>query len=181
MKASAREALIHTLEQRFAHNLHRHPGVDWADVLVRLNGSAAPLTALSEMDATGGEPDVVGRADAQGAFLFYDCSAESPLGRRSLCFDAAALQSRKQNKPEGDAVSRAAGMGISLLTEAQYRQLQQCGEFDTKTSSWIATPLEVRQLGGALFGDRRYGQVFVYHNGAESYYAARGFRGIVSV
>ncbi|MDN8612275.1 DUF4256 domain-containing protein [Variovorax ginsengisoli] len=181
MKAEQREALIDTLKLRFKQNLHRHPGVDWADVHGRLQDNPDKLRSLHEMERTGGEPDVIGAADDGGAYLFCDCVAESPQGRRSLCYDAEALNSRKQNKPQDNAIDMAAVMGVSLLTEAQYRELQQFGEFDTKTSSWVSTPPDIRRLGGALFCDRRFGKVFVYHNGAESYYAARGFRGSVSV
>ena len=181
MKAQQRDPLIHALKSRFEKNTRRHAGVDWADVQGRLQGSADALRSLHEMERTGGEPDVIGAADDDGAYLFCDCAAESPQGRRSLCYDAEALNARKENKPENNAVDMAAAMGISLLTEPQYRQLQQFGEFDMKTSSWVATPPDVRQLGGALFCDRRYGKVFVYHNGAQSYYAARGFRGSLRV
>ncbi len=181
MKAEQREVLIDTLESRFKKNMHRHPGADWAEVRRRLQGSPGKLKTLHEMESTGGEPDVIRTSDSGGVYLFCDCAAESPQGRRSLCYDAEALNSRKQNKPRDNAVDMAAAIGISLLTEAQYRELQQFGEFDMKTSSWVATPPEVRKLGGALFCDRRYGKVFVYHNGAESYYAARGFRGSLSV
>lgn len=181
MKTEQRDLIISALEQRFRHHPHRHPGVAWADVHARLQAHPARLKSLQAMEATGGEPDVIGAMQADGAYLFYDCAAQSPQGRRSLCYDAAALHSRQQNKPENNAVDLAASMGVSLLTEAQYRELQQFGDFDTKTSSWVATPPEIRQLGGALFCDRRYGHVFVYHNGADSYYAARGFRGLLSV
>ncbi|MGJ7492311.1 DUF4256 domain-containing protein [Variovorax sp. ZT4R33] len=181
MKSEQREVFIGTLKLRFEQHKHRHPGIDWADVHVRLQGSPQQLKSLHVMETTGGEPDVIGAADDGGAYLFCDCAAESPQGRRSLCFDEEALHSRKQNKPKGSAIDLAAVMGVSLLTEAQYRALQQFGEFDLKTSSWVATPPDVRKLGGALFCDRRYGKVFVYHNGAESYYAARGFRGSISV
>ncbi|MGO4391150.1 DUF4256 domain-containing protein [Variovorax sp. M-6] len=181
MKAEQREVLIDALKLRFMQNAHRHTGVEWADVHARLQGSPDRLRSLFEMERTGGEPDVIGAADDGGAYLFCDCAAESPQGRRSLCYDAEALNSRKQNKPQDNAIDMAAVMGISLLTEAQYRELQQFGAFDLKTSSWVATPSDVRKLGGALFCDRRYGKVFVYHNGAESYYAARGFRGSVRV
>jgi hypothetical protein len=181
MKAAERDVLIETLEQRFRKHGQRHPGVDWHAVHQRLLADPGKLAALHGMEKTGGEPDVVGGPDETGALLFCDCAAESPAGRRSLCYDATALASRKLNKPQDDAMTMAAAMGIGMLTEAQYRALQQVGEFDLKTSSWIATPPDIRKLGGALFCDRRYGQVFVYHNGAESYYAARGFRGGVSV
>jgi hypothetical protein len=157
--------------------MHRHPGVAWADVQARLDADPDALRSIGEMEATGGEPDVIGRADATGRYVFCDCAAESPSGRRSVCYDDEALESRKEHKPPASAVAMAAEMGIELLTEDQYRALQTLGEFDTKTSSWVSTPPEVRALGGALFCDRRYGKVFVYHNGAQSYYAARGFRG----
>ena len=178
MKAAERAALLRTLEQRFEKHAARHAGVAWADVKARLEGDAEALTAIHEMEATGGEPDVIGRDARTGQVTFCDCAAESPAGRRSLCFDAAALASRKENKPKGSAAATAESMGVELLTEDEYRALQQLGTFDTKTSSWIRTPDDVRKLGGALFCDRRYGRVFVYHNGAESYYAARGFRGL---
>jgi hypothetical protein len=181
MKAEQRDTLIGTVKLRFEQNMHRHAGVDWADVYGRLQGSPDKLASLYEMERTGGEPDVIGAADDDGAYLFCDCAAESPQGRRSLCYDAEALNSRKENKPENNAIDMAAAMGVSLLTEAQYRKLQQFGEFDMKTSSWVATPSDVRKLGGALFCDRRYGKVFLYHNGAQSYYAARGFRGLLRV
>lgn len=181
MEAAQQQILIAALEKRFTQNMHRHPDVDWADVHTRLKNSSQALETLGRMDDTGGEPDVIGNADRHGAYLFCDCAAESPQGRRSLCYDAEALASRKANKPPGSAIDVAAAMGVQLLTEAQYRELQQVGEFDLKTSSWVATPADIRSRGGALFCDRRYGQVFVYHNGAESYYAARGFRGSVSV
>ncbi|MGJ7507598.1 DUF4256 domain-containing protein [Variovorax sp. GT1P44] len=181
MKAEQRQVLIDALRLRFEQNAHRHPGVAWAEVHGRLLGSPGKLRSLQEMERTGGEPDVVGAAGDDGAYLFCDCAAESPQRRRSLCYDAEALNARKLNKPQGSAVDMAAAMGISLLTEAWYRELQQFGEFDLKTSSWVATPPDVRKLGGALFCDRRFGRVFVYHNGAESYYAARGFRGSLSV
>ncbi len=161
--------------------MHRHHGVGWVEVRARLESNPGALKSLLAMEATGGEPDVIGQDKGTGRFTFIDCSIESPTGRRSLCYDRAALDSRKQNKPQGSAVELAAEMGIDLLTEEQYRALQTLGEFDNKTSSWIETPSDVRSLGGALFCDRRYGRVFVYHNGAESYYAARGFRGSLSV
>lgn len=161
--------------------MHRHATLTWAQVRARLDGNPRKLWTLHEMERTGGEPDVIGHADETGACLFVDCSAESPLGRRSLCYDAEALESRKQHKPEGSALGMAAAMGVELLTEEQYRELQNLGVFDTKTSSWIRTPSRIRKLGGALFCDRRYGTVFLYHNGAESYYAARGFRGSLTV
>lgn len=179
MKAPERDSLLQALQARFEKNMRRHQGVAWADVLGRLRGNAAALKTLQAMESTGGEPDVVGPAGDAGRFLFCDCAAESPAGRRSLCYDREALDSRKENKPQGSAVEMAAELGIELLDEAQYRALQGFGEFDLKTSSWVRTPHEVRALGGALFCDRRYGRVFVYHNGASSYYAARGFRGFI--
>jgi hypothetical protein len=173
--------IISTLKVRFEKNSNRHVGIEWTAVQLRLETDAEKLTSLNEMERTGGEPDVVGFDKATGEYLFYDCSAESPKGRRSVCYDRAAMESRKEFKPENSAVEMAAAMGIKLLTEEQYRELQQLGNFDLKTSSWIVTPPEIRKLGGALFCDRRYNTVFVYHNGAESYYAARGFRGWVRV
>ena len=180
LKPKERDALLAVLEARFAKNAPRHKKLSWAQVLARLEGPAAALQALREMEASGGEPDVIGQ-DETGRYLFCDCSPESPAGRRSLCYDEAALAARKENKPKGSAMQMAAAMGVELLTEAQYRELQQLGEFDVKTSSWIATPKDVRSRGGALFCDRRYGRVFTYHNGAESYYAARGFRACLPV
>lgn len=181
MKAEQREALLSALKLRFKKNMQRHAKTDWGDVEARLQGDPGKLKTLFEMESTGGEPDVIGTPDDNGAYLFCDCAAESPQGRRSLCYDGEALASRKENKPADNAIDVATAMGVSLLTEAQYRQLQAFGEFDMKTSSWVATPPDIRKLGGALFCDRRYGTVFVYHNGAQSYYAARGFRGWVSV
>ena len=181
MKPEQCEVLIHSLKLRFEQNMHRHAAADWAGVQACLQNRPDKLVSLWEMERTGGEPDVIGTPEDGGAYLFCDCAAESPQGRRSLCYDAQALASRKENKPENNVIDMATAMGVSLLTEAQYRKLQQFGEFDMKTSSWVATPTEVRKLGGALFCDRRYGKVFVYHNGAQSYYAARGFRGSVSV
>lgn len=181
MKQHARDPLLKTLENRFESNMHRHPGLAWSAVQDRLQGKSAALTSLEKMEATGGEPDVVMYDAATGAFTFCDCSAESPSGRRSVCYDREGLESRKEHRPENSAVEMATSIGIELLTEAQYRALQALGEFDTKTSSWIQTPLEVRKLGGALFCDRRYGVVFTYHNGAQSYYAVRGFRGSLRV
>lgn len=181
MKSQGRERLLGTLQGRFTNNVVRHRAIEWAHVLTRLDANPASLAALAAMEGSGGEPDVIGRDTATGQVLFCDCSPESPAGRRSLCFDRQALDARKENKPKGNAVERAREMGIELLTEEQYRALQRLGEFDRKTSSWIATPEDVRALGGALFCDRRYGKVFVYHNGAESYYAARGFRGLLRV
>jgi hypothetical protein len=176
MKSPDPDALIGTLQARFEKNMHRHRGIAWARVQARLERNRTALRSLLAMEASGGEPDVIGEGESEHV-TFCDCSAESPLGRRSLCYDQEALDSRKKDKPRGSAVKMAAEMGVDLLTEQEYRQLQQLGEFDTKTSSWIQTPPDVRSLGGALFCDRRYGKVFMYHNGAESYYAARGFRG----
>ena len=173
--------LIHTLQTRFSKHMHRHPGWTWYKVLARLDAAPASLAVLQQMEDTGGEPDVIGHTGDTGAVTFCDCSAESPLGRRSLCFDADALAARKANKPAGSAMAMAQTMGVTLLTQTQYRQLQELEPFDRKTSSWISTPASIRALGGALFCDRRYDQVFVYHNGAESYYAARGFRGCLSI
>ena len=181
MKAPEREKLLQVLKARFEKHMYRHEGIAWADVRARLEGHPAALASLREMEATGGEPDVIGGDSAAGPYTFCDCCEESPVGRRSLCYDRDALDARKENKPKGSAVELAAAMGIELLAEEQYRALQKLGEFDTKTSSWIRTPTEIRALGGALFCDRRYGQVFVYHNGAQSYYAARGFRGWLQV
>ncbi len=181
MNSMAMNALIDTLQARFDKNAQRHAGIAWPQVQARLEASKAALHALGEMERTGGEPDVIGHDPASGQFLFCDCSVQSPAGRRSLCYDRQALDARKANKPHGCALDLAAAMGVELLTEQRYRELQRLGEFDTGTSSWVATPEAVRALGGALFGDRRYGQVFVYHNGAESYYAARGFRALLRV
>src|SRR6476659_3518956 len=176
-----REELLRTLKARFEKNMTRHKGVEWAGVQVRLESNSEKLWSLDEMEKTGGEPDVVGHNKKTGEYVFYDCSAESPKGRRSLCYDRKALDSRKEHKPENNAIELAASMGIDLLTEEQYRELQKLGNFDLKTSSWVMTPPAIRKLGGALFCDRRYDTVFVYHNGAESYYAARGFRGSLRV
>ena len=181
MKAQERAVLLETLKTRFKQHMQRHKAISWADVQARLEGAPGALLSLRSMEATGGEPDVVGQDKASKHYTFFDCSAESPTGRRSLCYDREARESRKEHKPEASAVEMAAAWGIELLTEEQYRQLQTLGEFDLKTSSWIRTPPGVRALGGALFCDRRYGQVFVYHNGAQSYYAARGFRGSIQV
>lgn len=181
MKARERDDLLRALQARFEKNMHRHEGVAWAEVRARLEGNPAALRSLRAMEETGGEPDVVGQGTEPGRFTFCDCSKESPTGRRSVCYDRKALDSRKEHKPQSSAVEMAGAMGVELLTEERYRELQQLGEFDTKTSSWVETPAEVRSLGGALFCDRRYGKVFVYHNGAESYYAARGFRGSLQV
>ena len=176
-----REELLQTLQSRFEANTRRHAGLEWSKVRARLDADAGKLSALGEMERTGGEPDVVGRDAKTGEYLFYDCSAETPSGRRSVCYDREGLESRKEHRPENNAVDMAAAMGAELLTEERYRQLQRLGEFDTKTSSWIATPPDIRELGGALFCDRRYGHVFVYHNGAQSYYAVRGFRAALRV
>lgn len=175
------DALISALNDRFERNMSRHKGVEWSHVQSRISSSVEKLQSLHEMESTGGEPDVIGQNKKLGQVIFCDCSAESPSGRRSLCFDRDALDSRKENKPAGNVMDMAAAMGIELLTEAQYRDLQKIGRFDAKTSSWVVTPAEIRKLGGALFCDRRYDTVFVYHNGAQSYYAARGFRGILRV
>lgn len=179
--AKQKEALLSTLKQRFEKNKDRHKGMDWAKVQTKLEANAAKLWSLNEMENTGGEPDVVDFDKKTGEYIFFDCAAESPAGRRSFCYDRAALDSRKENKPKSSAMDMAAAMGVDLLTEEQYRYLQQLGSFDTKTSSWVKTPETIRQLGGALFCDRRYNTVFLYHNGAESYYAARGFRAALKV
>jgi hypothetical protein len=176
-----REELLRALKARFEKNMNRHKSLEWAKVQARLEANAEKLWSLSEMERTGGEPDVVGHDKRTGEYIFYDCSEESPKGRRSLCYDREALDSRKENKPKDNAADMAAAIGIELLTEEQYRELQKLGEFDTKTSSWVKTPSAVRDLGGALFCDRRFNTVFVYHNGAESYYAARAFRGSLRV
>ena len=181
LSAEQRSALLSTLKARFEQNKHRHKGLDWANVQAKLEANPEKLWSLNEMETTGGEPDVVGIDKKTGEYLFYDCSAESPKGRRSVCYDHEALESRKEHKPENSAFEMAADMGIELLTEEQYRELQKLGNFDTKTSSWILTPADIRKLGGAVFMDRRYDTVFLYHNGAESYYAARGFRGSLRV
>jgi hypothetical protein len=176
-----REQLLRALKARFEKNMDRHQGLEWGKVQARLGANGEKLWSLSEMEQTGGEPDVVDHNKKTGECIFYDCSAESPKGRRSFCYDREALQSRKENKPKDNAVDAAAAMGIELLTEEQYKKLQNLGEFDTKTSSWLHTPSKIRELGGALFCDRRFDTVFVYHNGAESYFAARGFRGSLRV
>lgn len=186
LTAKQRDELLKTLKARFEQNMGRHQGLDWAKVQAKLDANPAKLWSLSEMERTGGEPDVVSHDPGShnktsGEYIFYDCSAESPKGRRSLCYDRAALDARKENKPAGSAMDMAAAMGIELLTEGQYRELQKLGKFDTKTSSWVQTPAAIRKLGGALFCDRRYDTVFLYHNGAESYYAARAFRGMLRV
>ncbi|SMF54218.1 Protein of unknown function [Paenibacillus barengoltzii] len=176
-----REQLLQTLQARFEKNMNRHSELTWAEVQVKLEAQPDKLWSLHEMEQTGGEPDVIGYDEQTNQFLFVDCSAESPKGRRSVCYDHEALESRKQHKPEDSAMNMAAAMGIELLTEEQYRELQKLGKFDLKTSSWVQTPASIRKLGGALFCDRRYDTVFVYHNGAESYYGARGFRGMLKV
>jgi hypothetical protein len=176
-----REKLLRALKARFEKNLNRHKGLEWAKVQAKLAAHPEKLWSLHEMERTGGEPDVVGRDQKTGEYIFYDCSAESPAGRRSLCYDREALEARKEHKPKDNALDMAAALGVELLTEEQYRGLQKLGDFDTKTSSWVKTPAQIRKLGGALFCDRRYDTVFVYHNGAESYYGARGFRGSLRV
>src|SRR5271165_1673698 len=181
LSSRQRGELLDTLRTRFEKNMGRHPGVEWGNVQAKLGADAEKLWSLNEMERTGGEPDVVGHDEETGEYIFYDCSAESPNGRRSLCYDHVALNSRKENKPKDNALDIAAAMDIELLTEEQYRELQELGNFDTKTSSWVKTPSDIRKLGGALFCDRRFNTVFVYHNGAESYYAARAFRGSLRV
>ena len=178
-----REELLRMLKARFEKNMNRHKGLEWAKVQAKLDLPAGgeKLWSLNEMEITGGEPDIVGHDKKTGEYIFYDCSAESPKDRRSICYDRKALESRKEHKPKNNAIDMAAGMGVEILTEEQYRELQKLGNFDTKTSSWIITPPGIRELGGALFCDRRYDHVFVYHNGAESYYGARGFRGLLKV
>lgn len=176
LETEQREALLATLRARFEANMSRHEGLSWAELQTKLESAPEKLWSLGEMERTGGEPDVIGHDRNKDAYLFVDCSKESPKGRRSVCYDRQALEARKKHKPENSAVHMATDMGVELLTEEQYRRLQELGEFDTKTSSWLLTPSEIRQLGGAIFGDFRYGTVFVYHNGADSYYAARGFR-----
>lgn len=181
LSAKQQEELLRTLQARFQANMTRHKGMQWGEVEDRLEVNPEKLWSLSEMERTGGEPDVVGHDKKTGEYIFYDCAAESPRERRSFCYDREALDSRKEHKPKNNAVDAATAMGVELLTEEQYRELQKMGEFDTKTSSWVKTPAAVRKLGGALFCDRRFDMVFVYHNGAESYYAGRGFRGVVRV
>lgn len=176
-----REELLGALKTRFEKNMNRHQGLEWAKVLARLEANAEKLWSLQEMERTGGEPDVVGQDKKSGEYVFYDCSEQSPAGRASLCYDREALDSRKEHKPKSSVMDMAADMGIEVLTEEQYFELQKLGEFDTKRSSWLKTPPEIRKLGGALFGDRRFGRVFIYHNGAESYYSSRGFRGLLRV
>lgn len=181
LSAAEGAALLETLEARFAQHARRHEGLAWAKVRARLEGQAGKLWSLHEMERTGGEPDVVGQDAKSGEFLFFDCSPETPKGRTSLCYDREGLESRKEHRPRSSAQEVAAEMGVELLTEEQYRALQELGEFDTKTSSWVQTPAEIRKLGGAIFGDRRFGRVFIYHNGAQSYYAARAFRSVLRV
>ena len=181
LTAGQQEELIRVLKTRFEKNLKRHKGMEWSKVQVKLDANPAKLWSLNEMEKTGGEPDVVGFDKKTGEYIFYDCSAESPKDRRSICYDRKALDARKENKPKNNAIDMAADMGIELLTEEEYRELQELGDFDTKTSSWVQTPANIRERGGALFCDRRYNQVFLYHNGADSYYAARGFRGLLKV
>ena len=176
-----RDELLRTLQTRFEKNMNRHQGLEWTKVQARLEANPGKLSSLNEMESTGGEPDVVSSDKKSGEYIFCDCSPESPKGRRSLCYDREALNARKENKPKGSAAEMASAMGVELLTEEQYRELQKLGEFDTKTSSWVKTPANIRELGGALFCDRRFDTVFVYHNGAESYYAARAFRGLLRV
>jgi len=181
LSAEQREELLGVLKTRFEKNMSRHKGVEWAKVQARLEANPEKLWSLDDMENTGGEPDVVAYDEQKDEYVFYDCSAESPKGRRSLCYDREALDARKEFKPANSIIDMAADMGVEVLTEEQYSQLQQLGSFDTKTSSWLKTPADVRRLGGAIFGDLRYGRVFIYHNGADSYYAARGFRGLLRV
>src|SRR5213595_4312638 len=176
-----REGLLRALKARFEKNMNRHKGLEWAKVQAKLEANTEKLWSLNEMERTGGEPDVVGHDKKAGEYIFYDCSTESPKGRRSVCYDGEALESRKEHKPKNNAIDMASAMGIDLLTEEQYRELQKLGNFDTKTSSWLKTPPDIRKLGGAIFADYRYGRVFVYHNGAQSYYAGRAFRGSLTV
>ena len=181
LSSEQRQELLGTLKARFEKNMNRHEGLEWAKVKARLEANNEKLWSLNEMETTGGEPDVVGQDKKTGEYIFYDCAAESPKGRRSVCYDREALDSRKEHKPQNSAMDIAAAIGIEILTEEEYRELQKLGEFDLKTSSWVKTPADIRKLGGALFCDRRYGHVFLSHNGAESYYAARGFRGALRV
>jgi len=181
MKAEQREELLRALKARFEKSMNRHKGLEWAKVQAKLEANTEKLWSLNEMERTGGEPDVVGYDEKTGEYIFYDCSAESPEGRRNVCYDREALESRKEFKPKDTAMDMAAAMGIEILTEEQYRELQKLGNFDTKTSSWLKTPSEIRKLGGAIFADRRYDHVFVYHNSAPSYYGVRGFRGSLRV
>ena len=181
MKAKHYEALLNALKTRFEKNMNRHKSLEWANVQARLEANTEKLWSLNEMERTGGEPDVVGHDKKTGEYIFYDCSAESPIGRRSVCYDREGLESRKEHKPENSAVDMAAAMGIELLKEEQYRELQKLGNFDAKTSSWLKTPSAIRKLGGAIFADFRFGNVFVYHNGAQSYYSGRAFRGALRI
>jgi hypothetical protein len=181
LSAEQSKQLLGVLKTRFEKNMNRHKGIEWAKVQAKLEANPDKLWSLSEMDSSEGEPDVVGVDKKTGEYIFYDCSAESPKGRRSICYDGAALESRKEHKPENSALELAEEMGIEILSEEEYRELQKLGNFDTKTSSWVKTPADIRKLGGALFCDKRYNTVFLYHNGAESYYAARGFRGSLKV
>src|SRR6266436_9743858 len=181
LSSEQHEALLRALKARFEKNMNRHKALEWAKVRAKLEANAEKLRSLNEMERTGGEPDVVGHDKKTGEYIFFDCSAESPKGRTSVCYDREGLESRKEHKPENNAIDMAAAMGIELLTEEEYQELQKLGDFDTKTSSWVKTPSDIRKLGGALFCDRRFGHVFVYHNGAESYYAARAFRGSLRV
>ena len=181
LSAAQTEALLRTLQTRFEKNPGRHKGIAWNKVTPRLEAHPEKLWSLQEMESTGGEPDVVGQDQATGGFIFYDCSPESPKGRTSVCYDREGLESRKEHRPANSAMDMATAMGVELLTEEQYRGLQALGQFDTKSSSWLKTPTEMRELGGALFGDRRFGRVFAYHNGAQSYYSGRGFRGVLNV
>jgi hypothetical protein len=181
MKAKQHEELLRALKTRFEKNMNRHKGLEWAKVQAKLEANTEKLWALNEMERTGGEPDVVGYDKKTGEYIFYDCSAESPKGRRSVCYDREGLESRKEHKPENSAIDMAAAMGIQILTEEEYRDLQKLGNFDAKTSSWLRTPSDIRKLGGAIFADFRYGNVFVYHNGAQSYYGVRAFRGSLRV
>ena len=181
LSPAQREELLRTVQARFEKHINRHEGLEWAKVKTKLEAKPEKLWSLGEMERTGGEPDVVGHDKKTNQYILFDCSPESPKGRRSFCYDREALDSRKKDKPKHNAIDMAETMGVELLTEEQYRELQALGEFDTKTSSWVKAPAEVRKLGGAIFGDRRFGRVFVYHNGAESYYAARGFRGSLRV
>jgi len=181
MKPEQREELLKILKARFEKNMNRHKGLAWTEVQTRLETNSEKLWSVGEMESTGGEPDVVGYDKKTGEYIFYDCSAESPIGRRNVCYDGEALESRKEHKPQNSAIDMAAAMGVELLTEEQYRELHKLGNFDTKTSSWVKTPTDIRKLGGAIFADFRYGNIFVYHNGAESYYSSRGFRSSLRV
>ena len=181
LSAEQRDELLAVLKSRFEKNMNRHKGLEWSKVQAKLEGNAEKLWSLDEMESTGGEPDIVGHDKKTGEYIFYDCSAETPKERRNVCYDRAGLESRKEHRPKDSAIDMAAAMGIEILTTEEYRELQKLGDFDMKTSSWLKTPADIRKLGGALFGDRRYGTVFIYHNGAQSYYAARAFRGSLRV